>query len=85
MATRRGTTAWTSWRFGIRAVAGFGRHGRLHQEHFFELAGDLPIEARFVLSEEEADRLVEHVRQAGLNLFSLRTPVDSGFTGQPAP
>jgi len=24
----------------FRAIAGFGRHGKLHEEHFFELAGE---------------------------------------------
>ena len=28
----------------FRAIAGFGRHGVLHEQHFYELAGDLAIE-----------------------------------------
>jgi len=28
----------------FRAIAGFGRHGILHEDHFFELAGNLPVE-----------------------------------------
>ena len=35
----------------FRAIAGFGRHGRLHEEHFFELAGDLSVEVGFALTE----------------------------------
>jgi len=35
----------------FRAIAGYGRHGRLHEEHFFELAGDLSVEVGFVLSD----------------------------------
>ena len=27
----------------FRAIAGYGRHGVLHEQHFFELAGDLPV------------------------------------------
>lgn len=64
----------------FRALAGFGRHGRLHEEHFFELAGDLPVEVGFVLTREEADRFINHVTAQGLNLFYLRVPVDYGFT-----
>ena len=64
----------------FRALAGFGRHGRLHEEHFFELAGDLPVEVGFVLTREEADRFLDHVAAQGLNLFYLRVPVDYGFT-----
>jgi PII-like signaling protein len=64
----------------FRALAGFGRHGRLHEEGFFELAGDLPVEVSFVLSSDEADRLLAHVAAEGLNLFYLRVPVEFGFT-----
>ncbi|MGF1644844.1 MAG: DUF190 domain-containing protein [Thiotrichales bacterium] len=65
----------------FRALAGFGRHGRLHEERFVELAGDLPIEVGFVLTREEADRFLAHIAAQGLNLFYLRVPADFGFTG----
>ena len=64
----------------FRALAGFGRHGRLHEEHFFELAGDLPVEVGFVVTREEADRFLAHIATQGLNLFYLRVPVDFDFT-----
>ncbi|MBK1719647.1 DUF190 domain-containing protein [Thiocystis violacea] len=64
----------------FRALAGYGRHGRLHEDHFFELAGDLPVEVGFVVTEEEADRFLDHVGAQGLSLFYLRVPVESGFT-----
>lgn len=64
----------------FRALAGFGRHGRLHEERFIELAGDLPVEVSFVVTQDEADRFLAHVATQGLNLFYLRVPVDFGFT-----
>lgn len=64
----------------FRAIAGFGRHGRLHEEHFFELAGDLPVEVGFVATQDEADRFLAHIVAEGLNLFYLRVPVEFGFT-----
>lgn len=69
----------------FRALAGFGRHGQLREEHFFELAGDLPVEVGFVVSEEEADRFLAHLAQETLNLFYIRMPVDSGFTNGARP
>ena len=78
-------------KFGIRggsafrALAGFGRHGWLHEEHFYELAGDLPVEVGFVLTAEEADRFLAHIGTEDLNLFYLRVPVDFGFTSGAAP
>ncbi len=70
----------------FRALAGFGRHGRLHDEHFFELAGDVPVEVGFVISEADAERFIAHLAAHQLNLFYLRVPVTAGFTlGAPAP
>ena len=64
----------------FRALAGYGRHGRLHEEQFFELAGDLPVEVGFVVTEDEANRFLAHIVAQGLNLFYLRVPVEYGFT-----
>jgi PII-like signaling protein len=61
-----------------RAIAGFGRHGHLHEETFFELAGELPVQVEFVLDAAHADRLLEELRQQQLNLFFVRFPVESG-------
>ena len=65
----------------FRALAGFGRHGRLHEERFFELSGDLPVEVGFVVSEEEAQRFLDHLGQEGLDLFYIKQPVEAGVTG----
>jgi len=31
----------------FRAIAGFGRHGRMHEDTFFELAGELAVKVEF--------------------------------------
>ena len=63
----------------FKAVAGFGRHGVLHEDHFFELAGDLPLEVVFVVSDDEADRLMELVRKEKVPLFYVRMPAEFGI------
>ena len=63
----------------FKAVAGFGRRGVLHEDHFFELAGDLPLEVVFVVSDEQADRLIELVRSEKIPLFYVRMPAEFGI------
>ena len=65
----------------FRATAGYGRHGRLHEETFFELAGDLPLELEFVLSAEQANLLLALIRQENLKLFYVKMPAEYGITG----
>ena len=65
----------------FRAISGYGRHGRLHEEHFFELAGDLPVEVGFALTEEEAQRLLAHLAGEKLRLFYIKLPLEMGMVG----
>jgi len=63
----------------FRAIAGYGRHGILHEDHFFELAGDLPVMVEFVVSDEEAERLLALIQTEKLPLFYVMTPVEYGI------
>ena len=65
----------------FRAVAGFGRHHRLHEERFFELAGTVTIEVEFIVTDDEARQLLELVTGEGLRVFYARTPTHFGTTG----
>jgi uncharacterized protein len=58
----------------FRAMAGFGRHHVLHESHFFELAGTLTVEVEFIVTEEEAERLLALLRHEKVRLFYARVP-----------
>ena len=62
----------------FRAIAGFGRHGVRHEEHFFELAGDLTIEIEFAVTDEESERLLALLRREQVSVFYLRIPAEFG-------
>jgi len=64
----------------FRAIAGFGRHGKLHEQHFFELAGDVPVLVEFMLSDAEADALLADLRREQVALFYARLPGEFGTT-----
>lgn len=63
-----------------RAVAGFGRHGHLHQQHFFELAGKLPIILEFFATDEEINRLLEVLKVENDSLFYIKFHAEGGQT-----
>jgi PII-like signaling protein len=63
----------------FRAMAGFGRHGKLHEQQFFELAGELPVLVEFILSTQEADKLIALLRDHGLDLFYAKLPAEYGM------
>jgi len=62
----------------FRAIAGFGRHGILHEDHFFELAGNLTVEIVFMVSDEEANQLLELIGQEKVHVFYVRMPAEYG-------
>ncbi|MCS7100293.1 MAG: DUF190 domain-containing protein [Burkholderiaceae bacterium] len=67
----------------FRAIAGYGRHGRAHYGHFFETAGQLPLEVRIVTTEALAEQLLALLAREQLHVFYVRRPVEYGWTGAP--
>jgi uncharacterized protein len=65
----------------FRAIAGYGRHGVLHEQTFFELAGNLPVEVVFFTRRELAERLLASVAAAGLRLVYSMSQAEFGATG----
>jgi PII-like signaling protein len=58
----------------FRAMAGFGRHHVVHESTFFELAGTLTVEVEFIVTEGEAQQLLQRVQEAGVRVFYARIP-----------
>jgi PII-like signaling protein len=65
----------------FRAIAGFGRHGKLHEQHFFELAGDVPVLVEFILAETEADTFLGTLRAENVQLFYARLAAEFDSIG----
>jgi len=62
----------------FRAMAGFGRHHRLHEDHFFELAGTLTVEVEFIVTPDEAKRLLALIREEKIRVFYAHIPARFG-------
>jgi PII-like signaling protein len=62
----------------FRAIAGYGRHGVLHEERFFELAGDLTVEIDFAVSDDEAQLLIDRITAERVSIFYVRLPMEYG-------
>ncbi len=69
----------------FRTIAGFGRHGVLSEQHFFELAGQLTVVVEFVVPDVQADALLDLARADGAILFYARSTVDFGLIGATGP
>ena len=65
----------------IVATEGFGHDRKLHSAHFFELA-DQPVEVTMAVNEQQAERIFEHLRQEGVKVFYVKTPIEFGMTGE---
>ena len=67
----------------FRAIAGFGRQGRMHEQHFFELAGDTPVLVEFIADASQADALLAALRAEEVGLFCARLEADFEELGPP--
>lgn len=64
----------------FRAMAGFGRRHQLHEDHFFELAGTLTVEVEFIVTDEEAARLLDLLRTEKIRVFYAQIPAQFAMT-----
>ena len=64
----------------FRAIAGYGRHGVLHEQHFFELAGDLTVTVEFLLDDDAAQRLLDLIEREKVRVFYAKMPAQFGVT-----
>jgi len=64
----------------FRAIAGYGRHGHMHSEHFFELGSNVPVECTFVLDREKLEGLLQCLKEEKLELFYMVFDVELGAT-----
>lgn len=62
----------------FRAIAGFGRHHQVHEARFFELAGTLSIEVEFIVTDEEAGKLLDLLHREKVRLFFSQVPARFG-------
>ena len=68
----------------FKAMAGFGRRHQLHEDHFFELAGTLTVEVEFIVSDAEAQQLLELVQREKARVFYAQMPVQFGVVNPDA-
>jgi PII-like signaling protein len=66
----------------FKAMAGYGRHGVVHESRFFELAGDLAVEVEFIVTETDAKRLIEAVSGSGVTVFYGKVAAEFGVIGE---
>ncbi|HEY4210277.1 MAG TPA: DUF190 domain-containing protein [Steroidobacteraceae bacterium] len=69
-----GATLWS-------ATEGFGRSGRMHSAHFFELA-DQPQEVVMSATTEQTEALFARLRESGIELSYVKCPVEFGTLGE---
>jgi uncharacterized protein len=62
----------------FRAMAGFGRHHKMREAHFFEIPGKLAVEVEFMLTDDEAKKLLELVHREKVRLFYAHIPARFG-------
>ncbi len=64
----------------ITAAEGFGHDRKIRSTHFFELA-DQPIEVTMAVNEADVERLFARLKEEGINIFYVKTPIEFGMTG----
>ena len=64
----------------IHGAESFGRDGKLHSARFFEQA-EQPVIVVMVVTEQEAESILDLVKEAGIKMFYTKTLVEFGVVG----
>jgi len=62
----------------FKAMAGFGRHHVVHEAQFFELAGSLAVEIEFIVTQAEAQKLLDLLHREKIRLVYAQIPARFG-------
>lgn len=65
----------------IPAAEGFGHDKKIRSAHFFELT-EQPVQVVLAVTETEAKRLLARIKEEGVNVFVIKTPIEFGMTGE---
>ena|SRR3990167_30578 len=63
-----------------RGIAGFGKHKKMYEEHFFELGANVPIEIQFILNKEDSDKFLAAIQKENIHLFYTLSDIDYNTT-----
>jgi len=63
----------------ITAAEGYGRDKKVRSAGFFELA-DQPLQVVLAVTEEEAERVFDRLKQENLNIFYVKAPIEFGMS-----
>lgn len=66
----------------FRTIGGFGRHHHLQQDGFFELGGTQTIEVEFVVTDAEAQLLLQLLAREHLQVPYALIPAQFGISGE---
>jgi uncharacterized protein len=70
----------------FRAMAGFGRHHQVvTKATFFDLRGSQVIEIEFLVTDQEAQQLLDLIHQEGISLFYAYIPSRFGTMDHSSP
>ena len=63
----------------FRAMAGFGRQHRMHEDKVFQLVGTQTVEVEFIVTDAEAKLLLDEVQKEKLHVFIAHIPARFGI------
>lgn len=66
----------------FRAIADYGRHKVMHNQHFFELAGDTSIKVDLLVTAEEKDQIIRLVEAEKLKIPFTVSLIEFGVTSE---
>lgn len=62
-----------------RSIAGYGHHKKMHEEQFFELVSNVPLQVIFISEKKKIDQFLEKLKAENIHLFYVLSEVNYGI------
>ncbi len=63
-----------------KGIAGYGRVGKIHEEHFWELGSNVPVEVTMLTTRDQAMALLEKLKEGNIGITYSITECEWGRT-----
>ncbi len=64
----------------IKGAAGFGKHGELLEEHFFETGSEAPIEIHLIVDNKQEQDLINALKENKIKVYYSKVMIEESQT-----
>ncbi len=63
----------------FRGISGYGKDKKVHEEHFFELASNVPVKIQLICTEEQCSQFIDFLKKEKIHLLYYKQKIEYDY------